>query len=242
MKSNSIYTLLVAIVLLVTACSIDTIRVAPDDTITTKDVTISDFEAVEIANNFKAYITFSDTEEHVEIEANENLHKYITATIKGNRLIVRLKNHVNIKGQETLNVYITTKSITDFKVAADSNIYLENALITEDAKIKITADSFFSGEVRVDDLQLIVAADARADLNGYTKFLDANLSADAKLSDFDLEVDDLKIKMSADCNADITVNNSIDIEAFADCRLRYKGNATVVHEILKADSKIIKVD
>ena len=242
MKTNKHHIIVLVLVCIFSACSVDTIRVSANDTIITKEINVPNYSAIEIANNFNAYVTFSDTEERVVIESNENLSDLIIARVKGDKLIVRLRNNIRIKGQETLNVYITTKSITDFSVATDSNIYLENTLITEAAKIKISADSFFSGEVRVDDLQLTATADARADLHGHANFLDARLSADAKLSDFDLDVDDLKIKMTADCKTDITVNKTINIEAIADCRLRYKGDALIIYKNLKADSKVIKID
>lgn len=242
MKTNRLYTLLVLFTLFLSSCSVDTIRVTNDDLVTYRMVNIADYNAVEIASNFNAYITFSDTEESIEIEANDNLHDYIITRKEDNKLVVRIKNNVNIKGQETLNVYITTKSITDFSVAADSKIVLENALIENNAKIKVSADSFFSGEVHVDYLELKLSADAKADLYGNVGILNANLSADANLSDYDLQVEDLKMKMAADCDANITVTNTIDIEATADCTLRYKGDATIIYQKLTADSRIKKMD
>ncbi len=242
MKSNKLCILLLVLGLMLNSCSIDTIRVNADDAITFREADIKNYDAIEIANDFNAYITFSDTEESIELEANANLHKYIIATKKGNKLIVKLRNNIHVRGQETLNVYITTKPINNFSVAADSNIYLQNALVTETAKIRIAADSYFSGKVKVNNLELSAAADARADLYGHVKHLYANLSADAKLSDYELEVENLKIRMSADCNARLTVSETIDINASADCTLRYKGDASIIYENLKADSKIIKVD
>ena len=106
----------------------------------------------------------------------------------------------------------------------------------------MSADSYFTGEIDVEDLKIKAAADVRADLYGYVGYLDANLSADVRLSNYDLIVDDLKLKMVADCDANLTVNHSISIDATADCVLNYKGRAEVVYQNLKADSKIRKVD
>ena len=243
MKTNRNHIVLIALAFILSSCSVETIRVSANDSIITKEISTSNYSAIEIANSFNAYVTFSDTEELVIVESNENLDEFVIAKVKDGKLIVRLMNNINIKGQETLNVYITTKSITDFRVTANSNIYLKNTLTTDNAKIKVTADSFFSGEVEVVDLQLTIEADAKADLYGHANHLDARLSADAKLSDYDFNVDDLKLKMTADCETDITVNNTISIEAIADCRLRYKGDAAaIVHKDLRADSRIIKVE
>ncbi|MFI1773716.1 GIN domain-containing protein [Thalassobellus citreus] len=242
MKTNRLLSIIAIIGLTLNSCSVDSIRVSANDTITYKNIPVSDYNAIEISNDFNAYVTFSETEESIEIEANENLQSLVVATIKNNKLTVKLKNNIHIKGSATLNVYITTNSITDFKVAADSKIYLENALVEDDVKIQVTADSFFSGEVDIYNLELKLAADAKADLYGSVSQLKTNLSADAKLSDYDLVVEDLIIDMAADCDANITVTNTIDIDATADCVLRYKGNADIIHQHLTADSRIKKMD
>jgi len=242
MKTNKLFLTLTLLSLILVSCSVDTIVVSDSDTIKTRDISYSDFSAIKISNDFNAYITFSNTEERIEIEANDKLHQHIIAEIKDNTLIVKLKSNINIKGRETLNVYISTKSINNFSAAADSKIKLENALIAEDVTIKLSADSDFTGEVNVNNLNLKGAADTRTDLFGKVNNLDVNLSADSKLLNYDLEVKDLKIKMAADCKAYLTVTGTIDVDAVADCDLFYKGNATITNQRLVSDSRIIKTN
>lgn len=242
MKTNRLLSIITIIVLTFSSCSVDSIRINSDDEVTTKTINITDFNSVEIANDMNAYITFSDTEEYIEIEANENLHNYIIAKKDGDKLIIKLKNNINIRGHKTLNVYITTKQIDKFKALADTKIYLQNALITNSAEITVSADSYFTGEVDVNYLKIIASTDAKVDLYGNANTLNAKLSADAKLEDYDLIINNLKIDMAADCDANLTVLETIDIDAAADCVLRYKGDAVITHQYLRADSKIIKVN
>jgi hypothetical protein len=242
MKTNSLFFILVILGALLTSCSVESIRVNGNDYVTTKNVNISNYSAIEISNDFHAYVTFSDTEESILVEANDNLHEHIKAYYNGNTLIVKLKNNINIKGSKTLNVYIKTKSITGFKASADANITLQNPLFSNHAKIQLSADSFFTGQLDVNHLEYFGSADTRADLYGKVNFLEANLSADSKISDYDLEVNDLKLKMSADCKVYLTVTGTIDVDAVADCTLHYKGNASIVNQRLVADSRVIKVN
>ncbi|MET2984792.1 head GIN domain-containing protein [Aureibaculum conchae] len=242
MKTNRSFLILALLSLILTSCTVETIGITVDDEVTTKSISLSDYSEIEISHDFNAYVTFSDTEERIEIEANDKLHQHIIAKKSDNTLIIKLKNNINIKGKETLNVYITTKSITSFSASADSKITLENPLVAEDVSIKLSADSDFSGEVNVEDMDLRGAADTRIDLFGTVKNLDANLSADSKLLNYDLEVTNLKIKMAADCDAYLTVTGTIDVDAVADCDLYYKGNASITRQRLISDSRIIKTD
>lgn len=242
MRTTKLFSILTLLTLILVSCSVDTIVVSEDDTIKTREINYSDFSAIEISNDFNAYVTFSDTEERIEIEANDKLHKHVIAEIKDNTLIVKLKNSINIKGRETLNVYITTKNISSFSASADSKITLENILIAENVNIKLSADSDFTGEVNVNNLKLKASADTKANLLGRVNNLDANLAADSKLLNYDLEVVDLKIKMAADCDTYLTVTGTIDIDAVADCDLFYKGDATITHQHLVSDCRIIKTN
>lgn len=36
--------------------------------------------------------------------------------------------------------------------------------------------------------------------------------------------------MAADCDANLTVTNTMDIDATADCVLRYKGNSEIIQQ------------
>ncbi|MFI0429023.1 GIN domain-containing protein [Mariniflexile sp. HMF6888] len=240
MKTNNLFIILAIFGLIITSCSVDTIRVDGNDYITTKNYNYFNYSAIEISSGFNAYVTFSDTEESIEIEANDNLFPYIITSNNNNTLVVKLKNNINIRGASTLKVHIKTKSITSFKASADTRIYLQNKFIANNAKISLSADSFFTGELDVNSLQYYGSADTRSDLKGKVNFLDANLTADSKISNYGLEINDLKIKMSADCDAYLTILGTIDVNAVADCTLYYKGNATIINQHLVADSRIIK--
>lgn len=241
MKTNKLILILSILSLIILSCSVDTIRIDGNDYITSKNYDYSNYSGIEISDGFNAYITFSDTEESIEIEANDNLHPYIITTKHNNSLVIKLKNNINIKGPATLNVYIKTKSIINFKASADTKIYLQNKLTTNNVEVNLSADCFFGGELDINNLKYYGSADSRADLYGKVNFLEANLSADSKISGYGLEINDLKIKMSADCDAYLTVKETIDIDAFADCALFYKGNATIVNQNLRANSRVVKM-
>ncbi|GGZ70196.1 GIN domain-containing protein [Algibacter mikhailovii] len=242
MKTNSPFLILTLLIFTIFSCHEDRIDVSPNDQITHRNISVEDYNSVEIENGFNAFITFSDSEESILVEGNTNLQHLIIAEIRDHILTVKLKNNVKVKGSPTLNVYIQSNSIENFKVTADSKITLENTLVSKSAYISMSADSYFTGELDIDDLKIKASADVRADLYGQVDFLDANLTADVKLSDYDLVINDLKLKMVADCDANLTVNKSIYLDANADCILTYKGDAQVVYQKLKADSKIRKVN
>ena len=71
------------------ACDHDTIRASGE--VTSLEYSIPEYSELEVSNAFNAYVTFSDTEESIRIEANDNLHDKIVVNQEGNALIIRLK-------------------------------------------------------------------------------------------------------------------------------------------------------
>lgn len=225
--------------LLLSSCTIDRI-LSVSDHVTTKHVHTSSFTKLEVSNGFNTYITFSDSEERVEIEANENLHQYVAIKNNEGKLTIRIKDNFKFIGEKTLNLYITTAKISDFNAHNDTKISLDNLLVGNNIKISLSDDSSFYGEIDVDNLELRVHRDSKVDLYGNVNNLDADLSEDSSLTDYDLTVRDLTIELSDDSKAYLTVTDYIDIDAHRDSYLYYKGDAVITHEHITGGSKIRK--
>ncbi len=240
MKAKIISFTLILAVLFLSSCDHEAIKVSNE--ISTKSISVLDYTALEVANDFNVYITFSDIEEEVKIEANDNLQEYIVTNITDNKLRIKLKNNLIIKGKETLNIYIKTKNINDFSAYGDVKIELENTLETTAAKIKLFGDSYFSGEIIANKLDLELKGDSKTDIYGSIKNLSAKLTGDSNLDDYDLAVENINIELFGDSQAHLTVTNTINIEAAGDSSFFYKGNATIVSKQITGDSKMVKRD
>ena len=239
MKTKSIHIVLAVVVCgLLSSCEYDTVRASRH--ISKMEVNYSGFSGLKISNAFNAYVTFSDTEEKIVIEANENLHDKVILEIEGNDLIVKLKKHTIVGGKVTLNVFITTKRITHFDISGASSLTLENALVAENASIELSGTSKFYGELHVNRLELDSKGVSRTRLFGSTRYLDASLRGSSELIDYDFNIDALDIRLSGASDAYLKVTESIDIRASGASVLNYKGNAVVNNKDLSGASKINK--
>ena len=174
------------------SCDIEDVKASGE--VTTKDYNFTDFSALDICCDFKAYLTFSSTEESIQIEADDNLHEYIVVELSGNTLVIRLKDNVSVRGNETMNAYITTALIKDIEATGDSEVFLENKLNTKQAKIELSGDSKLIGEIEVLDFDVELKGDSKMEISGSTKKLEAVIKGDSKLENFMFSVDDLEIE------------------------------------------------
>ncbi|TXN37287.1 DUF2807 domain-containing protein [Flagellimonas hymeniacidonis] len=191
------------------SCSYETIRVSEE--IVTLEYDFDDITALEVATDFRAYVTFSETEERVRIEANDNLIEKINVYKDRGRLVVKLDNNLRIKGRETLNLFVTTRNISDFKASSDASIFLDSPLATTTVAIELSSDAYFEGDITANNFELRASSDSKAKL--YLKANDAymNLSSGADL-DGESDVEKGVVKLSSDAVFDM-IGNINDLEA-----------------------------
>ena len=197
MKTNWIW----VITLLAISCSTETVRVS--DEVSSRTYDFNDINALEVATDFKAYISFSDAEQSIRIEANSNLFDKIDVFENNGKLTVKVKNNVNIKGRETLNLFINTKSITEFKASSDASIFLDTPLNANSASIQLSSDANFDGDITVDDFELNASSDSKAIL--FLDAINANMefSSSAEL-DGEVTIDEADVTLSSDSEIDVT--------------------------------------
>ncbi len=220
------------------SCDYEVIR--PVGQVTSRDVNFSGYSVLQVSDAFNVNVQFSDSEEKITIEANENLHDRIIVEMEGQILRIGLKNHTSIKGIATLNAFIVTNSITKFDVSGASKLSLQSELMASEANIKLSGASEFMAALDLDRLELEAGGASHLNLFGNTAMLNASLSGASTLEDYDLIIGKLNLRMAGACDAYLSVTESIDIEASGASRLSYKGKAVVKEKRLSGASAVIK--
>ncbi len=223
---------------LLSSCYKDTVRVSGE--VVTEELNLTGYSELKVSDAFNVFVTFSDTEEKIAIEANDDIQEFIIVEKKNEKLIIRLKNYTNIKGNATLNVFITSKSLTAFDISGAAEVTLENELSMRHVAIELSGSSNFKGELLVNQLELRSTGASNADLYGTADRANVRLSGSSELRDFDLEIKTLDINMSGASDAYLSIAETIDVIAAGASNLTYKGNATIGTKRLSGSSQLIR--
>lgn len=238
MKTRILSICLLGICLSFNACYTDSIRGSEE--ISTVEIGLSGYTGLEVSHAFNAFVRFSETEERIEIEANENIQDKIRVRKEGDNLVVELRNNTNLRGNVTLNVYITTRSLTYFRASGASNISLQDPLVAGNTTIRLSGASNFFGEINTGNLELRSTGASEADIFGSADDFDADLNGSSTLRDYDLVVGNLNIELSGASDAYLSVTETIDIDASGASTLNYKGDAQIGIRNLSGASEIRK--
>lgn len=241
MKVQTIIIALITITLAISSCTKD--QVSPSDHITKVTKHFDDYNKLDISGPFEVFVTYSEFEESIEIEANDNLHEYILVERNGNTLHIQMKNNTQILGSnEVLKAYVTTKYIDEYEAAGLSKIKLQTPAKTSTMEIRLSGLCTLQGEIETDKMISRLSGNSKLMVTGAANKLDANVTGASEIEHFDFEVNDVDLDLSGSSNASITANGEIKVKATGNSTFYYKGDGIVVKQTLTGNSTIEKVN
>ena len=243
MKTKLFKLILVAsLILAVMSCENKNTNIIPSSNISSEYMDISGYSGLEIDATFQAEVNFTDSEEPIEIIANENLHSHVIIEKVSDVLKVRLSDNVNISGPATLKVILKTGTISSFKAGGASEISLMDTLSANTVHINLYGASKMNGSLSVQSLIADLNDASSLDINGTAVNFEINHSGASKASDYNFACDYLDARLSDASEARFTVLKEIEITASGASNLFYKGDAVITSQSLTGASTIVKVD
>jgi len=242
MKTKTITaTIILICIIIMNAC--DSVKdVIPSENVITQEYTFSEYENIETESAFTIYLNFSDTEESIVVESNENLFQYIEVTKSSDNLKIGFRENISIKGSATLKAYITTKNIKGFSASGASRFIVDDAIETDDVTVFLSGASQFSGELFVESLIADLSGASSMDLEGETASCNITASGASSVGNFDFSTGYLKVNLSGASSASLTVTGEMDVSASGASTVRYKGDATINSQNLSGGSQIIDMN
>ena len=223
------------------ACEINE-TVMPSGNITSQERVVKNYDGVQVEATIIADIKYSDTEESIVIEADDNLHQYVEVAYINNTLRIKLKNNLNIKGRSTLKAHIITrKTIEKYSASGASQIYLIDSRTSDKVSLNLSGASRFNGGITSNSLSVGISGASYASISGETGTVHGTLSGASQLQNFDMAVNDATLDLSGASNVSLTINGDIDLRASGASSLTYKGNGSTVRVDLSGGSQIIKI-
>ena len=110
--------------------------------------TVTDFTGIELSMDATVYYTQGNIYSF-EIEAQENLIGYIETIVKGNDLVIREENGVNIGKHDPIRIYITAPDILSLDISGSGTINVNQCWTGNDLSTTISG----SGTVNIPNLQ-----------------------------------------------------------------------------------------
>jgi hypothetical protein len=243
MKTKVVLAIVAGMSLIFSSCEEFGEFITPSNNVTTQTRTVTGYSGLDVSHAFNVFVNFSETEESIIVEANENLHSIIVVEERNGMLTIKLKDGTHVRwGDVTLNVYITTGYLTEFDASGASDIILNDPLIAGDVVIDASGASTFKGELQADQVICDISGASDLDLTGTAGYMRLDASGGSTMKDYVFSVDWFDADLSGASDAYVTINERIDLQASGASDLHYRGSGQINSIDLSGASNIHRTD
>lgn len=213
--------------------------ISSSDNITLESTDINTFNKVSVSNGFKVYLE-NGNEPKVDIEASDNLHKYIKVKVVKDELQIHIDDKVRFDNSSNVKVFITYDLLNGINVSGGCTVYFENTYSQDNLSIDMSGGSILNGDLYCKYLDAEISGGGKLILTGVTESFNLDLSGGSTSESYDFAIDDLKCEISGGGNVKHTVNKTIDIDASGGSALYYKGDAIITKQDLSGGASVEK--
>lgn len=243
MKTTTFISALVLLAGIFGSCSKDDHEVTPSGSVTTVTKSVYEFDKLEVSDAFAVFVTFSDLEAPVMIEANSNLQPYIIVENRGDRLYIGLDDRINIhKGNAILNVYVTARWLDAITAGGAVYIELMNPLVGDDLDIHLGGASVLRGTLYAGEIDAELHGASVMQVFGTASDFHIDASGASHMEGFGFVTDDLKAHLDGASNIQLTVEDELKVKASGASSVLYRGNGVVTSQELSGASSIVQVN
>lgn len=233
------FLLLISSGILLSSCS--TRRVKGNGDIVKQERKENSFHAVKVSGAFDVYFSQADVQE-IQIEADENLMRYIETHVEDGVLRIRTRNGINLRPTQDMKVYVKAPKYKSVSIAGSGNLVAEtNISLNEKIRLSIAG----SGDIRLQELNapqvdVNISGSGTAEGHGSTRDIDIDVagSGDVKMSG--LKAENAKISIAGSGNVWVFASMKLEVKVAGGGDIHYYGNPTDIKSKLAGSGNLIK--
>lgn len=200
------------------------------------------FSSISVTDGVDLYLTQGGGES-IAISASDPkyLERYKTEVRNGILKIYYDNKGINWTGNERrkLKAYVSFKTLKQLNASGGARVTMKSVLKADKMQYTFTSGSKFTGEVNIDQLDVVENSGALVEIDGKAGKLDIEASSGAMFKGYELLSDYCDVKASSGGSVKINVNKELNVKARSGGGIHYKGNG-VVREMNVNSGGIVK--
>ncbi len=163
----------------------------------------------------------------VEVEADDNILRYVKTNVSGNMLHIGIENGVSIHNTH-IKVYVTVPELNRIEANASAEVKVLD-IMKNDGKISFDVSSSADIEAEVDAPEVGAEASSSGSitLRGKTRSYRAQVSSSAEIRSAELLSENTHVSANSSGSAEVYASVALDAEASSSGSVEYSGGATV---------------
>ena len=181
------------------------------------------------------FVLVSGNEGTITIEGEENLLEYIITEVKGGKLIIKVKNRVNLRTSlnKSIKVTVPFKDISGVSLAGSGDLWNEDTIKASSLNVSLAGSGDINLDVEATSVEGSIAGSGDLKIRGNTNSLEAKVAGSGDFHGFDLQSNHTVVSVAGSGDAKVVSNKSLKARVAGSGDIVYKGNPE------KEDTKVV---
>lgn len=188
------------------------------------------FNQITSSGPFDILLTQGNTTS-VKVEAESNLLPYIITEVKGNTLILKTKNDVDLKTNQDITIAITVKDLNQLKISGSGSLKGTNTLKLDRLNLIVSGSEKIDLSLQSNNLDMGISGTTKVTLKGAASRTTYRISGTADIDASGLVSDNAQVAVSGVGKLHVNAQKKLDVSVSGVGKIWYKGNPSVSQSV-----------
>ena len=227
--------------------NIATKKVKGNGALTTKEISIDDYDQIEIAGSVELNYQQLEEQPYLQLTIDENLLEYLDIYVKNRTLYIQpAKNEAGVRSYNIsptkFTVNTNSRQIRHIDLAGSGNINLLSDIHTDKLEFNLAGSGNLFSEKTIDIgiLDIDLAGSGNVFLQGKVQMCNIDIAGSGNMLSPNLSVKHLRCDVAGSGKVEIDVSESINCDIAGSGSVIYTGNPSSVRQNVAGSGKLIK--
>lgn len=201
-------------------------KVKGSGNVTTKTVSTSDYAKVSAVGSMDVYLV-SGTEGNITVEADDNFHEYIIVETDGDKLILKIKNKVNLKSKNPIKITVPFRDLDGVKLTGSGDVVTRDAISADNFEAAVTGSGDVNLEVNAKQVSFKVTGSGDMVLTGGADMAEIRISGSGDFDGRQFRAKTAEVSVAGSGDADVYAEDRLTARVSGSGDITYGGSPSV---------------
>ncbi|MEN0056913.1 MAG: head GIN domain-containing protein [Mucilaginibacter sp.] len=200
---------------------------------------VTEFKKIEISGGFKIHLK-QDSSLAVNVTGDDNLLKYITTSVEGDKLLIKSKK--STCDADSMVVSVGVHNLNELRASGAVEVSSDGKLILGDLNMHLAGATRVNLDMNAANVVTDGSGVSELNLKGQAASHKVESSGVAKINAFDFVVGEYTLNTAGVGKCKINVLKTLNVHSKGASEIEYKGSPSTVNNDKMGASKLTKVD
>ena len=219
-------------------------KVKGNGNVVTVERSTADYDQVAVAGWFDVELV-SGTEGELTLRGEENLLEYIKTEVKDDKLVIKVKNGVNLKPSSWGNgggikVTVPVEDVEAVSLSGSGDVVSKTVLKAENFSAKVSGSGDVSLEIEAESVEASLSGSGDINLSGNTGDFEVRVSGSGDIKAYELNADNVEATISGSADIKVTANEMLVARVSGSGDIHYRGDPKKIDSKASGSGEISK--